>query len=200
MAMLALGVICFTGCASPLFRPGNKNVAWRKARCLDGKEWGHSPRWIAGIYRNIKGKSWNRPAVCELQLKDRTKIFHDGCSGQTPIPIPPRGQTWGKIMHQACVIHDHCYHHNPITYGKSRKTCDREFRANMLKLCELRYGTRKMQRWRRKCRRAAKIMAFAVSIASKKHYNYANYRADYKSLYPKGGAPKAPEKKAKQAQ
>lgn len=86
-------------------------------------------------------------------------------------------------MHDACVLHDHCYHHNPVTYGLSREDCDREFKAEMLQICDRRYPPARSRRWHRRCRRAARRMAFAVSIASGRHYRYSNYRAEYLRLY-----------------
>jgi hypothetical protein len=35
----------------------------------------------------------------------------------------------------ACVMHDYCYHHGNMTYGKSRATCDSEFKAAMESAC-----------------------------------------------------------------
>lgn len=35
----------------------------------------------------------------------------------------------------ACVMHDYCYHHGNMTYGKSRATCDNEFKAAMESAC-----------------------------------------------------------------
>lgn len=182
LPILAIVVLIALALALPrLRRPrdvGGINAEWRRERCLGGQELGLEPRWIEGTYTNIRGDSWERPTVCELSLPDGAVVFHDGCSGQVSRPRPPDGETWGMVHHDACVWHDHCYHHNPKTYGKDKATCDREFRDDMLATCAARFQGDE----RARCERAARKMYWGVVAGSPWFFEYSGYPAPYDGL------------------
>lgn len=82
----------------------------------------------------------------ELQCTHRDSLnniyFNDGPS------VPPAMLTISSWLHddinqmhynelfwQAGVLHDHCYHGNPITYGLSQTDCDERFIEDLLTTC-----------------------------------------------------------------
>jgi hypothetical protein len=56
-------------------------------------------------------------------------MFFNGCTGADKIP-------YGKIFFKACVLHDFCYHHEPISNGFSKEYCDHKFLRDMKTICD----------------------------------------------------------------
>ena len=177
-------------CNNPAhYRPGS----WRQRRCLS-KPSGYEYKHIA--YSNENGP-WDRSFVCESRDRNGVRIFHDGTSGQAPGDPPPfdRGTNagtdpaaWGEVFYLAGVMHDHCYHHNPVTHGRSRSFCDNAFLYDMYYICNANYNDNgrilASRNPNKKCKNKADIMAWAVRNAPGVMYDNFNVRADYLRLHP----------------
>ena len=178
-----------------IFKAGQKNNKARKAICVEEKRLGKKITkkriWHEKRYKAPNGEYWDRGQVCETHLTDGRVLFDDGCSGQMPGKLAKelrlageqKGLTWGVVFHDACALHDHCYHHNPVTYGYSQEDCDRQMENSMDETCAKRYS--KKSRAYRKCRRASKVMYAGLTTLGKKHFHAFNYKQTYLDLYPK---------------
>ena len=167
---------------------GELNVSFREKRCKSGQEKGLNPIWHESTFSH-NGKSWERRFVCELSLMGGKQIFHDGCTGQAPGKSPngdgDDAKPYGVLFHEACVTHDHCYHHNPASYGLSKSDCENNFERDMKKICEDTYSTRLDTGI---CKRAADVMKAAVIVGGGENYRWYNTYTDYENpvLYDTG--------------
>lgn len=103
--------------------------------------------------------------TCEYKNEDGIKQFFNGCSG------PSGGHT--KLFYPACIKHDLCYHHEPISNGLGQSKCDYQLLDGMLKACE--EDAVDLQR----CKKWARIMYRGVRIIGKPAFHCANYPANY---------------------
>lgn len=85
--------------------------------------------------------------------------FYNGCTGLD--------SGYGEIFFEACRTHDYCYHHEPITTGKMKTTCDFEFLDNLLAICDKRPDLRV-------CRLAAKGIYKAVDYFGNSSWGCSN--------------------------
>lgn len=65
--------------------------------------------------------------MCELTNKQGQKLVFNGCSA----PSNP----YNDFFFKACLLHDLCYHHEPVSNKKAKEQCDSEFLYNMQTLC-----------------------------------------------------------------
>ncbi len=170
-------------------KAGQKNNEWRRTQCKRKRlpKGVKKQRWVEGQYKAPNGEKWDRGQVCEMHLDDGRVLWHDGSSGEAPGKAPKvkrekADRPWGEVFHEGAVIHDHCYHHNPITYGLTQDDCDRQLEQEMDAVCARRYA--KNKKGMRKCRRASKVMYAAVRLAGKKHFASFNTRTEYYDIYP----------------
>ena len=54
--------------------------------------------------------------------------FYNGCTASVA--------GYGETFFEACKTHDHCYHHEPISTGRSKEECDDQLYIDMLSICE----------------------------------------------------------------
>lgn len=186
---------------------GGKNYAWRKARCentlterasynLPTHTFSWEVRildvdWVPGNYVVKRGQTWERAGrggVCVMKWSrnggPEKVVFHDGCSGQAlgrPSTNSVSATTWGQLFHPACVYHDHCYHHEPSTSGKSQKFCDDRMRSDMYRICDAEYRTKAVARTA--CKKAAATMYSGLRAGGGKHYRFNDTRLPYAHLY-----------------
>lgn len=81
-------------------------------------------------------REWKCPNTLDLRKGEFCRQKNDlgqelvfnGCSA-------PDGK-YKEVFFKACIIHDLCYHHEPVTTGKSKQECDDDFLANMKKVCQ----------------------------------------------------------------
>lgn len=104
---------------------------------------------------------------CVAQSPKGETLFTDGCTG------PSGGHS--ELFYPACIKHDFCYHHEPVTSGKTRKDCDQEFLAETLKLCNQSENPQKCEVW-------AYSMYSALRGFGELAFNCAEYPADYRNL------------------
>ena len=90
--------------------------------------------------------------------------FFDGCTG------PTGGHS--EIFYPHCIKHDLCYHHEPMSNGKTQKTCDRELKEGLIGSCNTTKDKEKCEFW-------AKTMYKAVRSFGTLAYNCANYEGKY---------------------
>ncbi|GEM_PF-2474674 len=79
--------------------------------------------------------------VCFFENEYGESHFTDGCTG------PSGGHN--KLFLKSCVKHDLCYHHEPMSSGKTQKQCDIEFRDNIFKACLEAPDRSKCEKWAR---------------------------------------------------
>lgn len=104
----------------------------------------------SGIYLPIN--------ICFFEDNNKTKFF-DGCTG-------PKTK-YTEHFYSACIKHDLCYHHEPISNGKTQKQCDQEFLENMKDSC-MRVANKKQ------CFKYAKTMYSAVRMVGAIAFNCEN--------------------------
>lgn len=97
------------------------------------------------VSRQVCGPQ-QQPSEAKLQCAHRDNegqlYFNDGPS------VPPAMLTLSSWIHddvdqmrynelfwQAGVLHDHCYHSNPITYGLDQQNCDERFIEDLTAIC-----------------------------------------------------------------
>ena len=119
---------------------------------------------VVGSYKCPKSKLKIPFNFCTYKNDQGEKQFFDGCTG------PSGGHS--ALFYPHCIKHDLCYHHEPITNGKTQKKCDQEFRDGMISSCSKAENPKKCKNW-------AKTMYRAVRSFGALAYNCANYRASY---------------------
>ncbi|MCF8060165.1 MAG: hypothetical protein K9K67_12770 [Bacteriovoracaceae bacterium] len=77
--------------------------------------------------------------VCFFKNEYGEEHFTDGCTG------PSGGHN--DLFLKSCVKHDLCYHHEPLSSGKTQKQCDLEFKDNILRDCLDAPDRSKCERW-----------------------------------------------------
>lgn len=107
---------------------------------------------------------WN---FCLLQNHKGEELFFDGCTG------PSGGHT--ELFYTACIKHDFCYHHEPLTSGLGRKACDEEFLKNTLDACPAAPEPEKCRQW-------ARAMYKALRGFGEVAFNCSKSKAEYKDL------------------
>jgi hypothetical protein len=160
-------------------KPGERNNEWRKKRCAEPRAGVKSTRWVEDQYKYPSGSSWDRGQVCEWTTPDGRTLFEDGCSGQAAGGID--GVPWGVRFHEACVLHDMCYHHNPSTYGHDQKYCDDQMFDGMKAICRDLYGGDAVSHT--KCVTAATEMFVALRTAGAKHFAAFDIQVPYRDLF-----------------
>lgn len=123
---------------------------------LDGK--------VVSSYQCPKSKLTIPFEFCLFNNSHGVKQFFDGCTG------PTGGNS--SLFYPSCIKHDLCYHHEPISNGKSQKECDTELLADLITSCEKSLKKKKCIRW-------AKLMFRAVRSFGKLAYNCADYEGIY---------------------
>ena len=103
--------------------------------------------------------------ICKYQNPQEQDEFVDGCTGPTGGFLP--------IFFNSCIRHDLCYHHEPASNGRSRKSCDLEFLHNLRQAC-LNDG-----RNNKKCFFWARTLYQAVRTVGLPAYHCENTPADY---------------------
>ncbi len=77
--------------------------------------------------------------VCYFDNSYGETLFTDGCTG------PTGGHK--DLFLPACVQHDLCYHHEPLTSGKTRRQCDDEFLEDLETACIKADNEKRCRRW-----------------------------------------------------
>lgn len=119
---------------------------------------------VVNSYKCPKSKLRIPFQFCVYKNQQGEKQFFDGCTG------PSGGNA--ELFYPHCIKHDLCYHHEPMTNGKTQKTCDRELRDGMLSSCSQSKNPGKCEFW-------AKTMFKAVRAFGALAYNCANYSGTY---------------------
>jgi hypothetical protein len=91
-------------------------------------------------------------------------MFYNGCSVDVP--------EYGKFFFNSCVIHDHCYHHEPSSNGKSKRDCDTKFLAHLETQC-------KNHPNRADCTRMAKRFYQAVALFGNSAWSCSDTQTNY---------------------
>jgi hypothetical protein len=102
---------------------------------------------------------------CVSKSSQGITLFTDGCTG------PSGGHT--ELFYPACIQHDYCYHHEPVTSGMNRRDCDQEFLQTTLKLCQQSENPNVCEMW-------AYSMYSALRGFGELAFNCAKYPADYR--------------------
>ena len=136
--------------------PQKKELLERYCEQLGGK--------VVNKFKCPKSKLTIPLYFCVYKTAEKKRMFFDGCTG-------PSGGHMSLFFPQ-CIKHDYCYHHEPISNGRTQKECDEEMRDGMLDLCEKAKDPKKCRRW-------ALNMYVAVRSFGKIAYECANYEADY---------------------
>ncbi len=103
---------------------------------------------------------------CVFHNNDNIKQFFDGCTG-------PSGG-FEERFYPHCIKHDLCYHHEPISNGKKKSQCDREFHDGLLSSCSDLEGKRF-----KSCQRWSGTLYNAVRFFGRLAFNCANYEGKY---------------------
>lgn len=82
-------------------------------------------------------------AFCKVNGSNEPLVFFNGCTAGFG--------NYEDVFFSACLQHDLCYHHEPVTSGKNKAQCDDEFYQQMKNLCLLEKDNSK------RCRAAAKV-------------------------------------------
>lgn len=114
-----------------------------------------------------KSKLVLRWDFCIAKNREGKQIFFDGCTG------PSGGHK--ELFYPACIMHDFCYHHEPLTSGLSRRDCDLGFLKNALTLCQGAENINKCQSW-------ARIMFKGLRGAGGIAFNCSKTKALYKDI------------------
>ena len=101
---------------------------------------------------------------CVFKNGQGDRLFFNGCTG------PSGGHS--ALFYPACIQHDHCYHHEPVSNGLSRRDCDERFLVQLSERCELAADQENCLFWARTMFRAVRTGGFAA-------FNCAKYEADY---------------------
>lgn len=64
---------------------------------------------------------------CVISDGQNNHMIFNGCSGSIG--------NYDKVFFQACVYHDFCYHHEPISHGLNKEDCDQNFLKDMVAIC-----------------------------------------------------------------
>ncbi len=120
---------------------------------------------IRNSYQCPKSKIPLPIKTCTFKNKNGIEQFFNGCSG------PSGGHS--KLFSPACIKHDLCYHHEPISNGYGQSKCDYNFLQGMLDACSRTAKNLKA------CQKWARIMYRGVRIIGKPAFHCANYRALY---------------------
>ena len=102
--------------------------------------------------------------MCHFTNSQGEKNFFDGCTG------PAGGFT--ETFYPACIRHDLCYHHEPVTNGKDQAYCDKLFYDIMVESCK---GNAKEQ----KCLKWAKRLYVVVQSVGKLAFHCENTPGSY---------------------
>lgn len=106
--------------------------------------------------------NWN---FCLAKTAKDEPIFFDGCTG------PSGGHA--ALFYPACIQHDLCYHHEPLTTGLSQKECDQKFLKQALASCSKAQNQKSCQKW-------ARTMFYALRTGGVVAFNCSKSKADYK--------------------
>lgn len=106
--------------------------------------------------------NWN---FCLAKTAKDEPIFFDGCTG------PSGGHA--ALFYPACIQHDLCYHHEPLTSGLSQKDCDQQFLKQALASCSQSPNQKSCQKW-------AHTMFYALRTGGVVAFNCSKSKADYK--------------------
>ena len=102
--------------------------------------------------------------MCLFKNINNTQQFFDGCSGFSG--------KYESLFINACIMHDLCYHHEPISNNKSRSDCDYEMLSQMKSIC-----THSREDFN--CVKNAELIYKAVRIVGAIAYNCSNSFAKY---------------------
>jgi hypothetical protein len=103
--------------------------------------------------------------ICKFKNDYHEDQFFDGCTGPTG--------GYKKIFFPACIKHDLCYHHEPVSNAYNRLYCDKQMRDNMLAICDV--SAKDIPR----CRNWAWLMYKGVRAIGNPAYHCANYFGRY---------------------
>lgn len=135
------------------------------------------------------------PSEAKLQCVHRDNLgqvyFNDGPS------VPPAMLTLSSWVHDgvdqmrynrlfwpAGVLHDHCYHGNPITYGLTQQDCDERFVEDLTAICS--HHEEAPPHWfsRGVCHTYAALMYGMVRTHGADHFDDVNLLAYYEQPLP----------------
>lgn len=109
---------------------------------------------------------------CESKDSAGNEMFTNGCDYSFG--------SYGDLFFRACVLHDYCYHHEPVSNGLSRDACNKKLLTDMYEICQIEGRTDEH------CHTAAKIFYEAVTFFGGKAWKCskveANYPRDFGSL------------------
>lgn len=86
-------------------------------------------------------------------------IFFNGCTAGVA--------DYDAVFFESCYTHDLCYHHEPVTNGKTKTQCDFEFYQNMKQQCENRDD-------QKRCLIMAKLFFEGVEHFGEQSWNCSN--------------------------
>lgn len=93
-----------------------------------------------GTYSGDGGMAPAGNGICVNFDKQLNPLWDDGSSQPWFSYFLSLG-SYPRLFYNAGRRHDYCYHHNPVTYGRSKVTCDKGFLGDARSACENKFGT-----------------------------------------------------------
>lgn len=107
-------------------------------------------------------------SYCVLKNDQEQDLVFNGCTGIDG--------SYGDLFFKACTLHDFCYHHEPVTSGKSKEECDSKFLKDSLATCNTQGDGRK------RCKAMAYSFYLAVKAGGSKSWNCSKIPAQHPTL------------------
>ncbi|MBT4760275.1 MAG: hypothetical protein HOO06_01140 [Bdellovibrionaceae bacterium] len=95
--------------------------------------------------------------------------FYNGCTASVT--------GYGELFFDSCVLHDHCYHHEPASNGKSKNDCDIAFYENLKQVCKTTF-------WKKACDKVAKSSYKALKAFGESSWSCSNTQSQYSTELP----------------
>ncbi len=116
--------------------------------------------------------SWACPSVdwlregpfCEIKDRNGVSMVFNGCD------VNIAG--YGEIFYSACVEHDLCYHHEPVTSGRDKFQCDIRLYGDMMAICRQSHSPRR-------CEFMAHVYYEGVKLGGERSWSCSKVPADY---------------------
>ena len=104
-----------------------------------------------------KGFFWGN--YCVVKNKKNQMAYFNGCTGATG--------KHSSLFFDACIDHDFCYHHEPVSNGVTKKQCDDRLFDDLKSICSENSELKN-------CLKTAKVFYFLVSKFGKSSYSCSN--------------------------
>jgi len=119
--------------------------------------------------RCSNSKKTRQGQFCQLHDKvNKTKMFFNGCTSSVP--------GFDDLFFKACYYHDHCYHHEPVTSGMSKRDCDQQLKTQLYDVCES-IGTSMKRGYT--CDYVVNVTYYAVKFGGESSWQCSKTKADY---------------------